>query len=96
MVQPSSVHVLSGMELQAVSPYLESAYHSGKGHGPLFIGMLKGEWQSVPDATQVDLARRIGESLRHAGVSELMLVDGRRKLQVHYRGGQLVYPVASD
>jgi hypothetical protein len=88
----SNIVVFSAADLAAVSPWLETGYRNRDGIGPLFIGTLKEGWLDEPDRVRAASGREIGESLSHIGVKQVMLFDGLRRLQVHYRNDEARLP----
>jgi hypothetical protein len=88
----SNVDVMSRAELAVMSPHLESGYRNGFGLGPLFIGTVGRSWDGVPQANRVPEAEALGEFLQGKGISEVMLFDSKRRLQMHYKRGVLKFP----
>ena len=88
----SNVDVMSRAELAVMSPHLESGYRNGFGLGPIFIGTVGRRWDGIPKGRRVPEAEALGDFLETKGVSEGMLFDAKRRLQMHYKRGVLKYP----
>ena len=89
---PHGVRVLSSAQLAEISPLLVSAYRSENGRGRVFIGTLSDTWQQMQTPARRETAERVRDRLSTLGVSEVILFDGRRALQVHYVGGSNTFP----
>jgi hypothetical protein len=84
-----TIATYSAAEVRGISPYLESAYRSSYGYGPLVIGTLGDDWAGLSHEERVTLGTEIGERLGLDGVDEVMLFDGRKRLEIHYTGSKL-------
>jgi hypothetical protein len=91
-----AVELYSGSRLSEISRYLESAYGTDSGRGPLLVGTLTEEWSALSGVERVAVGKEIGEKLGLDGVPEVMLFDGNRRLEVHYAEGRLRHVARSD
>jgi hypothetical protein len=89
---PREVRTLSSRELAQISPLLVSGYRSERGQGLMFIGTLADGWQRMDRTARQKAAEGMRDRLERAGVSEVILFNGERALQVHYVGGTNTYP----
>jgi hypothetical protein len=91
-----NVDLYSSSRLSEVSPYLESAYQTDSGRGPLLVGTLNEEWERLSGVERAAIGRKIGEHLGLEGVPEVMLFDAERNLEVHYADEKLRHVARPD
>jgi hypothetical protein len=89
------IALLDQAALTALSPHLVAGYRGSWGNGPLFIGTVGPSWEEMDLEAHQREGDRLAEKLRVAGVDEVMLYDGQRKLRFHWIRGALRLPSGS-
>ncbi len=96
------VEIYSRARLETISSHLEAGYKDTRraeadpAHGNVFIGRVGAGFVRLPTATQGELGLEIGKGLAAGGVLEVMLFDADNRLIVHWRGGELAFPISVE
>jgi hypothetical protein len=96
LISASPDHALQTLEthdLSNASPYLSSAYRDRHGTGKMVIGRLDSDWTILEGDDQYTAAQDLVAALVDDGVTQLMIYDGKKRLAVHFAGGQMRRPV---
>ncbi len=70
---------------------LKSGYRPEEGNY-FFMGTMGPEWDELGQPQRREVSLRLLDKLAPDGISEVMLYDQRRTLQVHYVGRENRYP----
>ena len=88
----STVGILDSADLSTLSRFVESAYRSEAGRGPLLIGRVQPAFAELGQNRQIEEANKLSARLEGIGVREAMLYDSQGRLRVHYADGDLRRP----